>query len=128
MERNFNFLISAWGSLNFDNLQHFWAFQTYESKKFPTSFKLSRHSLMSSSLTKIYEKGVCTGKGEVTFENASEKSFWIEIQIFRFCLGELTLYDTIYIDNTKLLTSTWLIKYLCLTIHSIINSTHKASL
>ena len=85
MERNLGFLISAWESLIFDNLHHFWAFQTLKNQNLlqpwwnkaqitilPT---LCHHSIMLSNLTNCEKWGqcvcVCVCVCGVTFENAS---------------------------------------------------------
>ena len=77
--RNLNFQISAWGgSLIFDNLQCFQAFQTWKFQNFlqPWWIKAKIPIYICSGIIiwcsqiwmKIHEKVVCGG--EVTFENA----------------------------------------------------------
>ena len=91
MERNLGFLISAWESLIFDNLHHFWAFQTLKNQNLlqpwwnkaqitilPT---LCHHSIMLSNLTNCEKWGQCVCVlvcvcVESLLKMPPEKSFW----------------------------------------------------
>ena len=65
---------------DFNNLRHFWAFQTYKIKKTNILPAPSHHSFMFSNPTKIYQKVWLWGKS--LWKMPLEKSFWGGIEDF----------------------------------------------
>ena len=88
----FVFLSGGVRSVTFDNLQHFWAFQTWKIKIFSDHGGWSPRllfylgsliiSLMFSNLTKFYEKGVLGRRGSHFWKCPRRNHFEEELKSF----------------------------------------------